>query len=465
MIENHGSTPQKNEIETEKKMSKAMHTKILLGLLVGAVAGVLASLIFGSTDSNLTWFVENITEPVGNLWLRLLLMIVIPLVFSALVLGVAGLGNITKLGRVGFKTLLYTIIISAISVVIGITMVNLIEPGKRIDAVTAEGLKTEYGVAAMEKVGAATSSATKMEEENVPVITQIYESLIPANPISSMVGTPNLLHIMFFALILGMAATMVPKETVAPFLGFFDGLFEISVKIIYGIMFFAPYAVALLVFSSIASFGMDLLIALLWFFVVVLGGLLIHGIIVYSASVYFLSALSPMDFFRRVKTTAVTAFSTSSSNATLPTALRESKENLGVPEEINSFVLTIGATANQNGTALYEGVTIIFLAQLAGVELTVAAQLGVAYLAILGGIGTAGVPGGSIPYIIVVLAGLGVNPALIAVILGVDRILDMCRTAVNVIGDITAATFVARSEGYHLNGELRPPRIRSSKNL
>src|SRR5690606_31798127 len=147
----------------------------------------------------------------------------------------------------------------------------------------------------------------------------------------------------------------------------------------------------------------------------------------------------------------------SSSNATLPTALRESSENLGVPQEINSFVLTIGATANQNGTALYEGITIIFLAQLAGIELSLAAQLGVAYLAILGGIGTAGVPGGSLPYIIVVLAGLGVNPAIIAIILGVDRILDMCRTAVNVVGDITAATFVAPSEGYNLDGELRPP--------
>ncbi len=464
MIENQPSDPE-NEIKPSKKKSRAMHTKILLGLLIGASAGIIASVVFGSVNPELTWFVKNITEPLGKLWLRLLLMIVIPLVFSALVLGVAGLGNVKKLGRVGFKTLLYTVIISAISVVIGISMVNLFEPGKRIDAATAEGLKAEYGIAAMEKVGAATTSAAELEKADVPVITQIVESLIPANPISSMVGTPNLLHIMFFALVLGMASTMIPKQTAAPFLGFFDALFEISVKIINGIMWVAPYAVTLLVFSSIASFGMELLIALLWFILVVLGGLLIHAVIVYSASVYFLSALSPMDFFRRVKTTAVTAFSTSSSNATLPTALRESKENLGVPEEINSFVLTIGATANQNGTALYEGITIIFLAQLAGVELTVAAQLGVAYLAILGGIGTAGVPGGSIPYIIVVLAGIGVNPALIAVILGVDRILDMCRTAVNVIGDITAATFVARSEGYHLNGELRPPPRRVSKNL
>lgn len=462
MFKNEGKN-QGNIDPSDKKRSKAMHTKILWGLLVGVVAGIIASLVFGSTNTGLVWAVENITQPLGDLWLRLLLMIVIPLVFSALVLGVAGLGNVKKLGRVGLKTLAYTLVISAISVVIGLSMVNLIEPGKRIDATTAASLEAQYGDYANEKVGAATANKAEMDAENVPVITQIVETLIPKNPFTSMVGSPNLLHIMFFALILGMAATMIPKETAKPFLGFFDGLFEISVIIINGIMSIAPYAVSLLVFSSIASFGMDLLLALLWFILVVLGGLLIHGLVVYSASVYFLSALSPLDFFRKIKTTAVTAFSTSSSNATLPTALRESRENIGVPEEINSFVLTIGATANQNGTALYEGITIIFLAQLAGVDLSLSAQLVVAYLAILGGIGTAGVPGGSIPYIIVVLASIGVNPALIAVILGVDRILDMCRTAVNVIGDITAATFVARSEGYHLKDELRPPPIKNNQ--
>lgn len=455
MFKNAGKNQGKKDPSEKKSM--AMHTKIILGLGIGAVTGILSSLIFGAKNADLTWIIENITQPLGNLWLRLLLMIVIPLVFSALVLGVAGLGNVKKLGRVGLKTLAYTLVISAISVVIGLTMVNLIKPGERIDAETAAGLEAEYGSVADEQVGTATLSAAEIEAQDVPVITQVVEKLVPENPFQSMVGTPNLLHIMFFALILGMAATMIPKETAKPFLGFFDALFEISVVIINAIMWLAPYAVALLVFSSIAAFGLELLVALLWFILVVLGGLLIHALVVYSASVYYLSALSPIEFFKMVKTTAVTAFSTSSSNATLPTALRESKENIGVPEEINSFVLTIGATANQNGTALYEGVTIIFLAQLAGVDLSIAAQLGVAYLAILGGIGTAGVPGGSIPYIIVVLAGLGVNPALIAVILGVDRILDMCRTTVNVVGDITAATFVARSEGYHLKGELRPP--------
>ncbi len=452
---------QKTEKEKSGKKKMAMHTKILLGLLLGAVAGILSSLLFGAENEKLNWVIENITQPLGNLWLRLLLMIVVPLVFSALILGIAGLGNIKKLGRVGLKTLVYTLIISAISVVIGLSMVNLISPGTRIDADTAANLEAKYGMAATEQVGTAEAHKAKMEEDPVPVITQIVEKLIPENPIESMTGTPKLLHIMFFALILGMAATMIPKDTAKPFIGFFDALFEISVKIINAIMWLAPYAVCLLVFSSIAAFGLELLVALLWFILVVLGGLFIHAIVVYSASVYYLSALSPKAFFSMVKTTAITAFSTSSSNATLPTALKDSQENIGVPEEINSFVLTIGATANQNGTALYEGVTIIFLAQLAGVDLSIGTQIGVAYLAILGGIGTAGVPGGSIPYIIVVLASLGVEPGLIAIILGVDRILDMCRTTINVIGDITAATFVARSEGYHLNGELRP--LQSSK--
>jgi DAACS family dicarboxylate/amino acid:cation (Na+ or H+) symporter len=184
----------------------------------------------------------------------------------------------------------------------------------------------------------------------------------------------------------------------------------------------------------------------------VLLGLGIHMFGVYSLSIAFLSGLSPLDFFRRVKTVMLTAFSTSSSNATLPTALRVAEENLGVPRQINSFVLTVGATANQNGTALYEGVTVLFLAQLAGVDLSLGQQLMVVYLAILGGIGTAGVPSGSIPFIVLVLATVGVNPALVAIILGVDRILDMCRTTLNVVGDLTAATYVARSEGFPLLG-------------
>jgi DAACS family dicarboxylate/amino acid:cation (Na+ or H+) symporter len=231
-----------------------------------------------------------------------------------------------------------------------------------------------------------------------------------------------------------------------------DSLFQITSKIIDMVMKLAPYAVACLIFTNVARFGIELLGALGWFVATVLLALSIHMFGVYSLSVALLSRMNPIEFFSRIKTVIVTAFSTSSSNATLPTALRVSEENLGVPKEINSFVLTVGATANQNGTALYEGVTVLFLAQLAGVELTLAQQLMVVYLAILGGIGTAGVPSGSIPFIIGILAMIGINPALIAIILGVDRILDMCRTTLNVAGDITAATYVARSEGVKLLG-------------
>jgi DAACS family dicarboxylate/amino acid:cation (Na+ or H+) symporter len=434
-----------------------LHTRILLGLLVGVVAGVTVNMVAGGDNARVIWTITNITEPVGQLFLRLLLMIVVPLVFSSLVVGVAGIGDARKLGRVGLKTFAYTLIISGISVVIGLTLANTIRPGNRIAAETAAALQQRYGSDAAKQV----ENAQKATETD-SVMMQVIKTIVPTNPIAAIAGvpdnpskatsggTPNMLHLMFFALIVGIAITLIPQTVTAPFVRGLEALYEISAKIIDIIMKFAPFAVACLLFNNTARFGLDLLGALAWFVVTVLAGLALHMFGVYSLSVYFLSRISPIEFFRRVKTVMLTAFSTSSSNATLPTALRVSEENLGVPREINSFVLTIGATANQNGTALYEGVTVLFLAQLAGVDLTLGQQIMVAYLAILGGIGTAGVPSGSIPFIVLVLTTVGVNPALIAIILGVDRILDMCRTTLNVTGDITAATYVARSEGYEL---------------
>ena len=441
-----------------------LHTRILTGLIVGVVAGISVNAWLGGSDSRIIWTIANVTEPVGQLFLRLLLMIVVPLVFSSLVVGVAGIGDIRKLGRVGLKTFLYTLIISAISVVIGLTLANTVRPGERISPETAANLQERYGSEATKAVESAKAGAGEKS-----VMMQVIETLVPTNPFAAIAGvpsnpstatsagTPNMLHLMFFALILGIAITLVSPAVTAPFVRGMEALYEISAKVIDIIMKFAPFAVACLLFNNTARFGLDLLGALMWFVATVLFGLALHMFGVYSLSVYFLSRISPVEFFRRVKTVMLTAFSTSSSNATLPTALRVSEENLSVPREINSFVLTVGATANQNGTALYEGVTVLFLAQLAGVNLTLGQQVMVAYMAILGGIGTAGVPSGSIPFIVVVLASIGVNPALIAIILGVDRILDMCRTTLNVTGDITAATYVARSEGY----ELLKPRAES----
>ena len=445
-----------DEETPDKPKGMALHTRILIGLAVGVIAGVSVNLTFGGEHARVTWVIDNITQPIGQLFLNLLLMIVVPLVFSSLVVGVAGIGDIRKLGRVGLKTFAYTIVISAISVVIGLTLANTLRPGQRVDQATSDALEQKFSSKATQEVESATKATAAKKS---PLMT-VVETLVPKNPLASIVGikageekqtdTPNLLHLMFFALILGIAITLIPISKTAPLLRGLEAIYEISAKIIDIIMKFAPYAVACLLFNSTAVFGISLLRALGWFVVTVLLGLALHMFGVFSLSIYFLSRISPLEFFRRIKTVILTAFSTSSSNATLPTALRVSEENLGVPQEINSFVLTIGATANQNGTALYEGVTVLFLAQLAGVDLSLGQQLTVVYLAILGGIGTAGVPSGSIPFIIGVLVTIGVNPALIAIILGVDRILDMCRTTLNVVGDITAATFVARSEGYEL---------------
>ncbi len=426
-----------------------LHTRIFIGLAVGITTGLGVNRLLGGEHPAVLWTLANVTEPVGQLFLRVLLMTVIPLVFSSLVIGIASLGDVRKLGRIGLKSFVYCAVISAISVLIGLGLVNVIQPGKRIDPATAAGLQERYGADARKKVEEAKKTGP---EESTAM--QVVKTLVPANPFSAIASeTPNMLHLMFFTVVFGVAITLVGKERTATLLVALEGLYAVSGKIIDLIMKLAPYAVACLLFTNMARFGLDLLGSLVWFVVTVLLGLALHMFGTYSLSVALLSRISPLEFFRRIKTVMLTAFSTSSSAATLPTALRVSEEKLGVPREINSFVLTVGATANQNGTALYEGVTVLFLAQLAGVDLTLGQQLMVAYLAILGGIGTAGVPSASIPFIVVVLASINVNPALIAIILGVDRILDMCRTTLNVAGDLTAATYVARSEGHKLLGE------------
>jgi dicarboxylate/amino acid:cation (Na+ or H+) symporter, DAACS family len=425
---------------------KPLHARILLGLAIGAFAGIAANATLGGNDPRIEWFVSQITEPVGELFLRLLLMTVVPLVFSSLVIGVAGIGEIRKLGRIGLKCLVYTIVISSISVAIGLGLTNLIQPGKRLNPATAEALMARYGTEAAQRVQSAGATGAALSP-----LMQVVQTIVPSNPIAAIASaTPNMLHLMFFAVIVAVAITLLPAERMAPIILVLEGLFDISTKIIDLVMKVAPFAVACLLFTNTARFGFDLLLSLGWYVLTVLLGLAIHMFGVYSLALKFFARISPIEFFRRVRTVMLTAFSTSSSNATLPTALQVAEKNLGIPREINTFVLTVGATANQNGTALYEGVTVLFLAQLAGVDLSLSQQILVAYMAMLGSIGTAGVPAGSIPFVIVVLVSVGINPSLIALILGVDRILDMCRTTLNVTGDLTAAAYVARSEGVPL---------------
>jgi DAACS family dicarboxylate/amino acid:cation (Na+ or H+) symporter len=260
----------------------------------------------------------------------------------------------------------------------------------------------------------------------------------------------EMLAVMFFSLFMGIAMAMCERERVEPLMAVLRSLYEVVMMIINMAMKLAPYGVAALLFSLTARFGLDILASLSWYFFTVIGGLLLQLFVVYSFFLKSLVRYSPRLFFSRIREVLLTAFSTSSSNATLPVTLRVSEQKLGIPREIGGFVLTLGSTANQNGTALYEGVTVLFLAQFFGIELSLGAQVSVVLMSILAGVGTAGVPGGSLPMVGALLVSVGVPLEGLGIILGLDRLLDMCRTTLNVTGDIVAAAYIARSEGYEL---------------
>lgn len=407
-------------------------------MAAGTAAGIAANLLWGDSPA-LQSFITNVSYPLGQIFLRLIFMVVIPLVVSALIVGVAELGDLRRLGRVGLKTLGFTIVLSAISVLIGVALANLIRPG--------EGLSEESRAGLLEVVGKQPSDLGKPPEAKKGL--QILLDLIPQNPVEAMVNAfrGDILAVMVFALFLGVALTRVEKKLADPLLTWLQALFELSMQVIGMAMSLAPYGVAALLFTLMARSGLDVLLRLAAYVVTVLLGLAIHQFITYSLMLRFMAGTSPLFFFSRIREVMLTAFSTSSSNATLPTSLRVAEQELGVPRQIGGFVLTLGSTLNQNGTALYEGITVLFLAQFYGVHLTLASQVTVVLLSILAGVGTAGVPGGSLPLVMALLATVGVPAEGIGIILGVDRILDMCRTVLNVSGDLVAAVFVARSEG------------------
>jgi len=444
----------------EPRRRIALHTKILLGLVVGAALGITLNLAMrvppdapsaATLDANgngiadrLEWWAQRVADPLGRVFLRLVLMVVLPLVFSALVLGVLGLGDLSRLGRVGLTSLLFTVLLSGTSVAIGLSLVNSIRPGAGLSPEQREDLERAYAKDAGSKIESA--------KEAKPV-EQVLLDLLPENPVQEAAGAIDgsskgngMLAIMFFALVFGAALSVIDESRRAQMVALLEGLFDVSMIIIGWAMRIAPLAVACLMFSITSRMGVGILYTLLWFVLTVLLGLALQMFVVYSIALKLFARRSPLQFFRDVQVAIVTAFGTSSSNATLPTALRVAQENLRIPPEISRFVLTVGSTANQNGTALYEGVVVLFLAQVFGVDLTVTQQLTVVLMSVLAGVGTAGVPGGSIPLIVVVLQTVGVPGQGIAIILGVDRILDMCRTTLNVTGDLTLAACVAATE-------------------
>jgi Na+/H+-dicarboxylate symporter len=412
-----------------------LHTKMLLGVVLGAGAGVLAFAILGS-DPRLAAILKYVTKPIGQVFLRLLFMLVVPLIVSALALGVAGLGDLKSLGRIGLKTLAYTVVVSGIAVLLGVVLVNILRPGEGM----SDELRARLVAGAPERA-ATVASTTQAPKTGLDLLVQI----VPSNPLKAM-ADGDMLAVMFFALMLGIGLSLTKTPAARQFEEMLQGLYDVTMRLIGMVISLAPVGVAALLFTLTAELGYEILFQLARYVGVVLLALLLHQFVVYSLSVRLLGGMSPLFFFKAIQPAMLTAFSTASSNATLPTALKVAQENLKLPPQVARFVLTIGSTANQNGTALFEGVTVLFLAQFYGVHLTLAAQATVVMICILGGIGTAGVPAGSIPVVALILGMVGVPGEGIGLILGVDRFLDMCRTTLNVSGDLAAAVVVSRGE-------------------
>jgi DAACS family dicarboxylate/amino acid:cation (Na+ or H+) symporter len=413
-----------------------LHTQILIGLAVGAAAGVFSNLMWRDAPQ-LLWVVDNVANPIGQVFLRMLFMVVVPLVFTSLALGVATLGDISRIGRIGGKALGFFLATTALAASLGLLLMNFIRPGGSLDPAVRNALLTEYTSQAAEKVTMATENGFGINT---------FINIVPRNPLSAAVNG-DMLALIFFTLIFGIALTKLPRETAAPVIRVLQGVSEAVMVIIGFAMAIAPLGVAGLIFGVTARFGLDVLQSLGMYVVVVLAGLSIHLFGVIPLLARTLAGISPGMFFRRARALMVTAFSTSSSNATLPTTIRTAEEGFGVPREVAGFVLPLGATMNMNGTALFEGMTVLFLAQVFGVNLSITTQIVVVVMSVITAVGVAGVPGGSIPLLVMVLEMVGVPGAGIALILGVDRILDMARTVPNVCGDLLTSLVVTRSEG------------------
>lgn len=406
--------------------------RILAGFVSGLIAG-LAAYAFAADARWVESFVTYVTMPVGQIFLRLLFMLVIPLLFSALVVGIAEMGEIRALKTVGIHTLVYTLVVSSIAVAVSLAVVNVIRPGDGVDPVAARELLAQGGES-------AAGIIAKTQEAKTGVDAVI--GIVPANVITAM-SDNDILAVMFFALFFGIGLLLVQTSRTETLKDAVEGVFEVSMRLIGLVIQLAPIAIFCFMFNLAAQFGWDLLFKLAAYVGVVLLALAIQMFGVYSALLAFLAKKNPIAFFRETREASVMAFSTASSNATLPTSLRVAETELKLPTRIARFVLTIGATANQNGTAMFEGVTVLFLAQFFGVDLSLADQFFVMVVCILAGVGTAGVPAGSLPVIALILNAVGVPPQGIGLILGVDRFLDMCRTTLNVIGDLVAATVIS----------------------
>ncbi len=418
----------------------ALHTRIFIGLLLGALLGTIGNLQFRGAPW-LTWFTDNVAQTVGQVFLRMLFMVVVPLVFTSICLGVASLGDIRRIGRIGTKTLTFFLGTTALAVVLGLVMVNLIRPGDQISPEVRDRLMAEYSSQAGERL---------IQAEQTSFGIETFTRIVPRNPVEAA-ANGDMLGLIFFALVFGIALTLMPSARSGPVLKWLEGIGDAVMLMIGFAMKLAPYGVFALIFGVTARFGFDVLRSLALYVVTVLLGLAIHQFGVLTALARVIAGIRPREFLRRIETLMITAFGTSSSNATLPTTIRTATDQFGVPKEVAGFVLPLGATMNMNGTALFEGMTVLFLAQVFGVDLSLGTQVIVVIMSVITAVGVAGVPSGSIPLLVMVLGMVGVPGEGIALVLGVDRVLDMSRTVPNVTGDLITSIYITKSEGLAFN--------------
>lgn len=422
-------------------MKLELHWKIIIGLVLGLIFGVLAA------ANGWSGFTTNWIAPFGKIFINLLKLIAVPLVLSSLITGVASLSDLKKLSRIGGKTITIYIVTTAISVTIGLVSVNLLKPGDTVPEDMKVKLQETYKSAASGKLEAADQ--IKERRPLQPIV-----DMVPSNFFSSASNNRNMLQVVFVAIIIGIALIQIPKNKARPVLDFMEGINDLVIKLVDNIMLMAPIGVFALIADTITSIAgdnlnnvLELLSALGFYMLVVIIGLTIQMVFTYTAVLKIFSNMSLKKFYQGIAPAQLLAFSTSSSAATLPVTMERCEDELGVSEEVSSFVLPLGATINMDGTALYQAVAAVFIAQTLGMDLTLGAQLTIVLTAVLASIGTAAVPGAGIIMLIIILEAIGVPSAGIALILGVDRILDMMRTVTNVTGDASVAVAVASSEG------------------
>jgi proton glutamate symport protein len=420
---------------------RKLHWQIIIGLITGTIYGIIAA-ANGWVEFTADWI-----APWGTIFMNLLKLIAVPLVLGSLVTGVASLSNLARLSRIGGKTIGIYIATTAIAVTLGLILVNIVKPGDRVPEQTRIMLQESYASDTVKR-----NEAANVQRERGPL--DMIVDIVPSNFLESASDNRKMLQVVFVAILLGIGLIQLPRDRAKPLIDVFDSLSGVVIRLVDLIMYMAPLGVFALISGTITSVAGDdpgqvlaLLGALGFYMGTVITGLLVHVAFTYGALLRYMTPLGFKEFYMGIAPAQLVAFSTSSSGATLPVTMERCEEKLGVSEEISSFVLPLGATINMDGTAMYQAIAAVFIAQAMGMDLNLAQQVTIVLTAVLASIGTPAVPGAGIIMLVIILEAINVPIQGIALILGVDRILDMLRTACNITGDATVSTVVAQSEG------------------